>query len=298
MFKIVEKNEGDLSFLELKNTNESSKAIISLGEGGRLKELTFNNIKVVKEIPDFDYNTSFASAILFPFANRIENGKYSFKDENYQFNCNENGRENALHGLVFDKKFQLKEKEDGTHKCAVTLFYQEEKKEKGFPFTYTIYLTYTLNAKGLSLSVTIKNTDTNSFPFILGWHPYFYCDDFKSSSLNFKSDKKVAFNQNLITKEIVEYIGDKDFKIEDKQLDDCFILNSNKINFNTPRYLLEITSNVKENFLQMYTPKGFPLIAIEPMTGVSNSFNNKIGLQILEPNNTYSLTWNVTINNN
>jgi aldose 1-epimerase len=27
------------------------------------------------------------------------------------------------------------------------------------------------------------------------------------------------------------------------------------------------------------------------MTGVSNSFNNKIGLQVLEPNASYSLTW-------
>jgi aldose 1-epimerase len=50
--------------------------------------------------------------------------------------------------------------------------------------------------------------------------------------------------------------------------------------------------------LQLYTPKGLPLIAIEPMTGISNSFNNKIGLQVLKPNETYSITWNVKFNNN
>ena len=298
MFKINELNNNGFGFLELKNLDESSKAIISLNEGGRLQALTFNNIEVVKEIANFKYKDSFASAILFPFASRIENGKYSFKDENYQFNCNENGRENALHGLVFDKKFQLNKKEVTHNKCAVTLFYKEEKREKGFPYTYTIYLTYTLTSKGLSLSVTIENTDTTSFPFVLGWHPYFYNVDLQNSFLNFKSNKKIEFNENLITKETIEYKGDSDFKIEEKQLDDCFILNSNKIDFYTPNYQLEITSNVKENFLQMYTPKDLPLIAIEPMTGISNSFNNKIGLQILEPNNSYSLTWNVKINNN
>ena len=48
----------------------------------------------------------------------------------------------------------------------------------------------------------------------------------------------------------------------------------------------------------MYTPPGFSIIAIEPMTGISNSFNNKIGLQVLQPSESYSLSWNVKFKNN
>jgi aldose 1-epimerase len=40
-----------------------------------------------------------------------------------------------------------------------------------------------------------------------------------------------------------------------------------------------------------------PIIAIEPMTGISNSFNNRIGLKVLEPKKSYSLSWNVKLNN-
>ncbi|TXD49814.1 aldose 1-epimerase [Polaribacter sp. IC073] len=298
MFKVHKISQNGFSFLELKNSDESSIARISLNEGGRLQEFTFNNIEIVKDILNFEYKNSYASAILFPFANRIENGKYIFNDEKHQFKCNEGEGKNALHGLVYNKEFQLKEEEIKVDKCAVMLCYQENKKIKGFPFTYAIYATYTLTKEGLSLSIKVKNTDTNSFPFTLGWHPYFFCEDLHNSSLNFASDKKIAFDKNLITKEIVAYKATSVFKIEDKQLDDCFILENNKIDFNTAKYQLEITSNVKENFLQMYTPKGLPLIAIEPMTGVSNSLNNKIGLQVLEPNTSYSLTWNVKINNN
>ncbi|AUC85616.1 aldose 1-epimerase [Polaribacter sp. ALD11] len=298
MFKVDKINQNGFSFLELKNTDENSIARICLNEGGRLLEFTFNTIAIVKDVPSFEYRNSYASAILFPFANRIENGKYTFNDKNYQFNCNEDGGRNALHGLVYNKEFQFKEEEISANKCAVTLCYQEDKKTKGFPFTYKIYATYTLTKEGLSLSIRVKNTDTYSFPFTLGWHPYFFCEDLQNSSLSFTSDKKIAFDKNLITKGIEGYKGDSVFKIEDKQLDDCFILDNNKIDFKTVKYQLEITSNLKENFLQMYTPKGLPLIAIEPMTGVSNSFNNKIGLQVLEPNTSYSLTWNVKINNN
>jgi len=48
--------------------------------------------------------------------------------------------------------------------------------------------------------------------------------------------------------------------------------------------------------LQLYTPKDLSLIAIETMTGVSNSFNNKIGLKTLKPDQIYSVTWSVKLN--
>mgnify|MGYP000082499397 CR=1 FL=1 len=79
------------------------------------------------------------------------------------------------------------------------------------------------------------------------------------------------------------------FKIENKQLDDCWILNSDKVLFQTPKYQIEFSSSAKENFLQAYTPPKENAIAIEPTTGVSDSFNNKIGLQTLEPNKEHIL---------
>ena len=199
---------------------------------------------------------------------------------------------------MYNKKFELIEKEETTNRCSVTIGYKETKESPGFPYTYEIYLTYLLTEKEISLSVKIKNTDTKAFPFTLGWHPYFICDDLSKSVVCFKSDKKIAFDENLITKEVVAHKTPEVFKIENKQLDDCFILNTNKIGFSTPTYQIEITTDLEDNYLQMYTPLGLSVIAIEPMTGVSNSFNNKIGLQVLQPTDSYSLMWNVKFNNN
>lgn len=147
------------------------------------------------------------------------------------------------------------------------------------------------------MSVKIKNTDIHSFPYTLGWHPYFISEDIHNSSLRFESDKKIEFNENLITKRIKDIKIEEEFKIENKELDDCFILNSNSVVFTTPNYQIEITTDQLENYLQLYTPKNLPLIAIEPMTGISNSFNNKIGLQILEQNEFSSLTWSIIMKN-
>lgn len=297
MYKVEVIKENEVHFLELSNREKTSSASICLEEGGRLKELKFNGVFLIKEQPDFEYKNSYASSILFPFASRIQDGKYSFQENDYQLNCNQMGK-NALHGLVYNKKFELIEKEETTNRCSVTIGYKETKESQGFPYTYEIYLTYLLTEKEISVSIKIKNTDTKAFPFTLGWHPYFVSNDLTKSVLRFKSNKKIAFDENLITKEVVALKTSEIFKIENKQLDDCFILNTSKIGFSTPTYQIEITTGLEDNYLQIYTPLGLSVIAIEPMTGVSNSFNNKIGLQVLQPTESYSLIWNVKFNNN
>jgi aldose 1-epimerase len=200
-----------------------------------------------------------------------------------------------LHGLVYDKKFELFEPEEHKDNCSATFNYYEKNLSEGFPFTYFLSVTYTLFEEGLKVRITIKNTDTKPFPFTLGWHPYFYSDNLSESSLDFNSDEKVKFNKSMITKKIVNHKSPKILKIEDKQLDDCFILNDNKVAFITPSYKMEIYTDSEKNYLQLYTPKEKAIIAIEPMTGISNSFNNKVGLQVLEPNKTYVLNWNLKL---
>lgn len=297
MYTVEEIKEDNFSFLELKNTKNTAKARIFLDEGGRLQELKCKDIFLIKEQSNFEYKVSYASSILFPFASRIREGKYLFQEKEYQLNCNQTG-ENALHGLVYNQKFELISKKESAGFCAVTIAYKETNESEGFPYTYEIYATYTLTESEITLSLKVKNTDSKTFPFTLGWHPYFLSDDLPKSSLRFKSDQKIEFDKSLITKKVIDHKTEEEFKIEDKQLDDCFILSTDVVQFKTPSYQLEISTNKIENYLQLYTPKDFSVIAIEPMTGVSNSFNNKIGLQVLKPNETYSITWNVKLKNN
>lgn len=294
MFTVENKQENQGTYLVLQNQNKTSKAIISLDQGARITSLQFNNITLIKEQPNFNYKDSYASAVLFPFASRIENGTYYFKGEKYQLDCNQDAK-NALHGLIYNKKFILFEQEEHSDFCSVTLRYFENDLHTGFPFKFSIAFTYTLSENNLKLQITVKNIDEKSFPFTLGWHPYFFTENLSKSYLKFNSNQQVLFDKNLITKELIPYSSDDIFKIEDKQLDDCFVLTDNRIQFFTPMYSLEITTDVAENYLQMYTPENRSIIAIEPMTGISNSFNNKIGLQVLPSKKSYSVAWNVKV---
>lgn len=291
MFKITSTKEKGLSFIELQNSSKTTTAKICLDEGARIVSLKFKDKIIIEDYPNFDYKDSYASSILFPFASRIKEGKYTFEGNDYQLEKNDG--ENALHGLVYNKKFELFEPEEHQDNCSATFNYFEKNESKGFPFTYFLSVTYTLFEDSLNIRITVKNTDTRSFPFTLGWHPYFNSTDLKNSFLSFKSDEKIKFDKNLITKNVKEQKTPEIFKIEDQQLDDCFILKDNEVSFKTPTYKIDITADSEDNFLQLYTPKDKSIIAIEPMTGVSDTFNNKIGMQVLQANKTYVLNWDL-----
>ena len=132
-------------------------------------------------------------------------------------------------------------------------------------------------------------------PFTLGWHPYFALPAPDSSSLTINGLNTYKTDYKGIV------VGSKDFKnnsainLKDAELDDAFKVDAKMVQLKTSRYSLHMRSSETENYIQVYLPKNSKHIAIEPMTGVSNSFNNKIGLQFIEPGSNYSLQWDLRI---
>jgi len=291
--KEIETNE--LYYLELVSSNGESTAQICLNQGGRLSNFSFENTQIIKEFDSSTYKDNYASAILFPFANRIKDGEYTFKDSKHKLNCNETDKNNAIHGLVYNKTFVLIKKKLTSDFASVSLQYKNYGKDKGFPFKFHIELTYTLSKNGITLAIKVKNKDKKTFPFSIGWHPYFYSTNLNKSTINFKSDKKYVFDNQQIISGTTALNLQMPFKLKDVKLDDGYPLETNEIDFSTPEYDFNISSTSKENFLQLYTPVQPNVIAIEPMTGAADNFNNKTGLQTLQPNDTYLVKWNMAI---
>ena len=286
------------NILEVKKTDNSVLGKIYLDQGASLQELTLDGNTIIEDLSPLKYNATYASAILFPFANRVKDGKYSYNNEKFQLEANQKEENNALHGFVFNKTFKVLEKEISENAVKITLSYIEYNKTVGFPYTYAIEVTYTFTNDSLTVNVTVKNTDTKAFPFTLGWHPYFTSNNLPKSSLSFNCNQKLVIGDRNITTGTEDIKSEITVNIKDKQLDDCWILNSDKVVFNTPKYQLTFKSSAEDNFIQAYTPERANTIAIEPTTGVSNSFNNKIGLQSLNTNEKYSIAWKININNN
>lgn len=297
MFKInhIKENITNANYLELVNSSNSSYTKIFLNQGASLQELNLNNKTIIKNLDPSPYKNTFASSILFPFTNRVKDGKYKFQEKNYQLETNSINENNAIHGFVYNKTFEIKEQNSNKNEASVKLIYSESKKTKGFPFRYSIELIYTLTKDSLTLRVSVYNNDKKPFPFTMGWHPYFYSKSLYNSFLSLNTNKKISFDNRMILNGVNDIILEKDLQIKDNKLDDCYILNNNKMLFKTPDYTIRISSTSKENYLQIYTPNKTSAIAIEPCTSPSNGFNNKMGLQILEPDSSYNLTWKIEL---
>lgn len=295
LYTLKELNRQGLNYLELTSSDGASKAQISLNQGGRLSNLIFEDIQVLADFDASTYENNYASSILFPFVNRIKDGEYTFNNSKHKLNCNEVDKNNALHGLVYNKTFVCTKKVLTLNYATVTLEYNDYGKHLGFPFKFNIELTYTLNHKGIILSVKIANKDKKNFPFSIGWHPYFHSKSLDNSTLSFSSNVKYVFDNQKIISGTTDVNIEMPFLLKSVTLDDCYRLKTNEINFSTPEYSCDIESTSKNNFLQLYTPEVHNVIAIEPMTGAADNFNNKIGLQTLQPNENYNMKWLIAI---
>ena len=104
MFQINRQKKKGEDLIIVTNKTGSTKAEISLNKGGSISNLFINNKQIIKDLATLDYEKTYASSIMFPFANRINNGKYTFMGEEFQLHCNEKKSNNALHGLIYNKK--------------------------------------------------------------------------------------------------------------------------------------------------------------------------------------------------
>lgn len=108
--------------------------------------------------------------ILFPFPNRIRDGRYSFAGQDFT-------AEPARHGFVRDKAWTVEELGVGAESaflrsslraadCGDAILGQ-------FPFPFRLEVTYTLRGATLEMATLVVNEGERPMPWGFGIHPYF-----------------------------------------------------------------------------------------------------------------------------
>lgn len=296
MYKVnqIKNQSTNSNYLEVNNNELGIYAKIDLNLGGSLQDLILNSKKLITS-DNLSYEQHFNSAILFPFVNRMQSGVYNFQNKTYKLFKNKQDEGHAIHGLVFNKTFNMLSFAEQDNKLMINLCYEEMEPNEGFPFKYSIFLTYTFQSNAVSLNVIVINEDENEFPFAIGWHPYFFNDNLYNSSLILNRNAKIFFDEGFNYK--IDDAKNSSLKIVDKEFDDCYILESNEIMLETPTYILKIKFSSDFNYLQVYTPNDRNFIALEPQTGVANNFNNGLGLKTLKPSESFEKEWKINLLN-
>ncbi|RDS84333.1 aldose 1-epimerase [Dyella psychrodurans] len=119
-------------------------------------------------------------AIMAPFANRIADARYTFDGRSYDLQPGVEGAQRASrHGFVRGVDFDIVVKHvdaEGAHVTFATSVIRPGAFE-GYPFAIDLLVTYTLDAKGLTLQASMHNVGNIAAPCFFGWHPYFRVGD-------------------------------------------------------------------------------------------------------------------------
>jgi aldose 1-epimerase len=114
--------------------------------------------------------------ILFPFPNRLRDGRYRWEGRDYQLPLN-SANKNAIHGFACrhpwrvigqGADFQGAWLQGEFHATA-----DAPESRALWPADYRLRATYRLAGKSLQLEMVVENLDTVPLPFGLGLHPWF-----------------------------------------------------------------------------------------------------------------------------
>jgi aldose 1-epimerase len=125
---------------------------------------------------ELDTRPSSRFAIMAPFANRIDDARYTFDGQEQDLQPGVEGAQRASrHGFVRGVDFDIATQQVTPEAAQVTFATSVIRPGAfpGYPHAIDLKVTYALDAKGLSLRVSMRNVGDTAAPCFFGWHPYF-----------------------------------------------------------------------------------------------------------------------------
>ena len=268
--------------------------------GGNLLDIRFREVSVLDayQTPiELDINKWAKSVLLYPFPNRMKDGKYNWNSQSYQFPINDTSTDNALHGLGMNQSMNIKrvrtEKDSGSLCCQ----YIDQGTHEYYPFPFTFCAIFTISEAGFEVDLQVTNNGNEAIPFGFGWHPYFSLSEkIENTRLTLPEVEMIGIDQRMIPTgkryTYDEFANGK--QIQSTVLDNCFAVQPAgdglfRLRLEGEKGTLDYWQEAGENqykYLQLFTPPMRESIAIEPMTCNVDGFNNGEGLLEVTPNET------------
>lgn len=296
-FEITTRPFGSLQEYVIIDHNTFNECSIIPELGGIARQLKLNkngtsySVLKMPETPELlQSDTQSSSELLFPFASRIPNGKYTFLGHTHHLPQNDANFPAAIHGLVRKKPFELTDQIISEDQASIELQY-DILQPVGYPFQIQFKIRYTLTQDGtFEVHYTAKNEGDTPAPIMFGWHPYFQLGNEPTDTLEISIPpaKSIIFDQNMSPIGCEDIYIETPYSLSEKTLDNCFQISQSEGTIITELrsqkldVALQIEQKVDEfKYLVVYTPPARDCIAIEPLTANVNAFNNGEGLNTL-----------------
>jgi len=227
--------------------------------------------------------TSFGIPLLFPFPNRIRDGRFEFRGEHYTVDP-------PRHGFVRDKAWKVSDQgasdEKGAWiKSSIDAADYPDQILRQFPFPFRLEVTYSLFHSALLMETVIQNTGERDMPAGFGIHPYFRKPE--QGTIQVPAQKRWELADSLPTGSLLDVEGKYDLRhpgsLDHLELDDIFTdvtsttegvvkctLDDSK---NRTQTVVEFDARQFPNIVIYTPPAPRQAICIEPNTCPTDAFN-------------------------
>lgn len=314
MFRIDDEKFGKLTKVKLVNIESREHVSVIPGFGANVneivlgkKELNYSILDGAKNYSELIKNKWYKGAKLIPFPNRILDGRYTFNRKSFRLPINFPTQNHAIHGLIYNQNFTVKERAISKRSASVLLEYLYSGKAVGYPFKFKVHIRYALSRDGFECNTVIKNEHSATIPIGDGWHPYFRVKGrLTDLLLRIPSTQQIEVDERMIpTGEVKMFEKFSSLsKIGDEKIDAGFQLRKGRGRAKTELVdqennlkvtVWQETGEMKYNYVQVFIPPSRKSIAIEPMTCNINAFNNGDGLILLNPKSTFNASYGVRL---
>jgi aldose 1-epimerase len=278
--------------------------------GAAVRDYRVAGRAVFQGAPVDEFSLAFEGAVLLPWPNRLDAGRYHFDGESYQLPVTEPERQTALHGLSPYRSWQLVEQQTSRVVLSFALL-----PSPGYPFFLDNTIEYIVDDHGLRVTTTSTNVGDRPLPYSIGFHPWLSA----GGALLDECTLTVDAGRRFLTDERLLPVGEEDVEgtpfdfrtgapLGDLSLDDAFTdvrRRSDELSWVGLTAPDGRTATVWMDgsctFWQLCSGDSLPAnqarrsLATEPMTAAPNAFNSGRGLIRLEPGQSYSTTWGATL---
>jgi len=236
--------------------------------------------------------------ILFPIVGQVQNGTYSYQDEQYHL---------SQHGFARDREFELVDQ--SANHITFRLMHDEDSLAV-YPFRFELTVQYLLDRSRLISNYKVRNLDDDEMYFSLGLHPGFSCPlepDLSFSDYYLEFDQIESSDRLTLDGSLLSSISDENYinnsqkvVLNHSQFDnDALIfegLKSSSVTLKSDRSSRFVKVGIEGfPYLGIWSkPKTkAPYVCIEPWYGVTDekdtakSFDQKKGIQQLTGNSEF-----------
>ncbi|MFK4090850.1 aldose 1-epimerase family protein [Kribbella sp. NPDC020789] len=268
--------------------------------GGGLRGLTYDGREVLLGYGADEAAHAGIGQHLFPWPNRITDGKYSFGGTDQQLYLTEPARQNAIHGLT--RWANWTRVDDGSDPAYVEAGYRLHG-QPGYPHQLDLRLQYRLDDQ-LTVTAIATNVGADAAPYGYGAHPYLSVGrPIDECLLEFRAEQWLEVTPDRLSPIGLAPVAGSPFDFStgrvlgELEIDNAFtgLGGAWSVTLSAPDGA-RTTLRSDTAWMQLYTGSaiGRTALAVEPMTCPPDAFVTGQDLVVLEPGQSHTTSFQVS----